>query len=132
MGERKYLNESSMEMTLLGDTLDVMSKVASSLKEVTNRVITNPNSELQDVACIIPYGDDIELVPIKVADLVALRLPVGAVGISFVFSSKGNKSGEPLYVITINLVVESLEVVGKRNAVVDLCAWLNVPLSVFS
>ena len=121
-----------MEITLLGDTLDIMSKVASSLKEVTNRVLINPNSELTDVECILPRGNDIELAPIKVSDLVVFRLPIGAVGITFVFSQKGNKSGEPLYVITINLVVKALEVVGKQNAVIDLCAWLNVKLPEFS
>jgi len=62
-----------------------------------------------------------------VADLVSFRLPVGATGVSLIFEPKGSKRGETFSVI-IDLVGKSLEIVGNRNEVVDLCSWLYMPI----
>ena len=127
MGERQYLDDSSAKIAHVGKKLSAWFKVSASLKAVVSRIRTNPKSELTDAACIVPRGNDIEFALIKVADLVAFRLPVGAVGLMLVFSPKGSKSGEALSV-TLDLVGKSLEIVGNRNEVVDLCSWLYVPL----
>lgn len=127
MSDRKYVDESSAKIAHVGKKLSAWFKVSASLKAVSSRIRTNPKSELTDAACIVPRGNDIEFAPIKVADLVAFRLPVGAVGLMLVFLPKGSKSGEALSV-TLDLVGKSLEIVGNRNEVVGLCSWLYMPL----
>lgn len=127
MKEIKYLDDSSAKIVHLGGKLSAWFKVSASLKAVSSRIRTNLKSELTDAACIVPRGNDIEFAPIKVADLVAFRLPVGAVGLMLVFSPKGSKGGET-FSATIDLVGKSLEIIGNRNEVVDLCSWLYMPL----
>ena len=127
MGDRKYVDDSSPKIARLGDKLDVIFKISSSLKAVTSRVRTNPKSVLVDAVYTVQSGNNIVFVPIKVADLVAFRLPPMAVELLLVFSPKGNTSGEELTVV-IKLAQESLEIIGKRDAVVDLCSWLYVPI----
>jgi hypothetical protein len=69
---------------------------------------------------------------LSVLDLKAFRLPEVAVGLRLDFSSKGkleSRIGGEEFSVWINSVESKLEIIGKRNAVIELCAWLNAPLS---
>lgn len=129
MKEIKYLDDSSAKIVHLGGKLSAWFKISSSSKAVTSRVRTNPKSKLTNMACIVSHGNDMELAPITIADLLAFRLPVDAVGIMLVFIQKGSKLGET-FSVTIDFAGRLLEVVGNRDEVVDLCSWLHMPILV--
>nr|DAS80248.1 MAG TPA: Protein of unknown function (DUF938) [Caudoviricetes sp.] len=130
MGERQYLDDSSVKIAWVGDKLDAKFRVTASLKAVTSRVRTNPKGELVEASCVVDIGSgsgSVRYIMLRVADLVAFRLPVGTTGVSLIFEPKGSKRGETFSVI-IDLVGKSLEIIGNRNEVVDLCSWLYMPL----
>lgn len=127
MKERKYLDEHTAKIAWVGKKLSAWFRVFVPLKAITSRVRTNPKSEPTDMACIVSNGNDIDFVSISVADLLAFRLPAGAVGIMFVFLPKGKKGSET-FSVTIDFVRRSIEIVGNRDEVVDLCSWLYMPL----
>lgn len=127
MKERKYLDERTAKIAWVGKKLSAWFRVFVPLKAITSRVRTNPKSELTDIVCIVPNGNNIEFAPIKVADLVAFRLPVGVVALTLVFSPKGRKGSET-FSVTIDLEGKSLEIIGNRDEVVALCSWLYVPI----
>lgn len=130
MGERRYLDESSVKVARVGDKLDAKFRVTASLKAVTSRVRTNPKGELVEASCVVDIGSgsgSVRYIMLRVADLVAFRLPVGTTSVSLIFEPKGSKRGETFSVI-IDLVGKSLEIIGNRNEVVDLCSWLYMPL----
>lgn len=127
MGERQYLDDSSVKVARVGEKLDAKFRVIASLKAVASRVRTNPKGKLVEASCVVASGGSVRYVMLRVADLVAFRLPVGATGVSLIFEPKGSKRGETFSVI-IDLVGKSLEIVGNRNEVVDLCSWLYMPI----
>lgn len=127
MGERQYLDESGVKIARVGDKLDAKFRVTSSLKAVASRVRTNPNGKLVEASCVVASSGSASIIMLRVADLVAFRLPVGTTSVSIIFESKGSKRGETFSVI-IDLVGKSLEIIGNRNEVVDLCSWLYMPL----
>lgn len=127
MGERQYLDESGVKIARVGEKLDAKFRVIASLKAVASRVRTNPKGKLVEASCVVASGGSVRYVMLRVADLVAFRLPVGATGVSLIFEPKGSKRGETFSVI-IDLVGKSLEIVGNRNEVVDLCSWLYMPI----
>lgn len=127
MKEIKYLDDSSAKIVHLGGKLSAWFKVSSSSKAVTSRVRTNPKGKLVEASCVVASSGSASIIMLRVADLVAFRLPVGATGVSLIFEPKGSKRGETFSVI-IDLVGKSLEIVGNRNEVVDLCSWLYMPL----
>lgn len=127
MGERQYLDESGVKIARVGEKLDAKFRVVSSLKAVASRVRTNPKGELVEASCVVASSGSASIIMLRVADLVAFRLPVGATGVSLIFEPKGSKRGETFSVI-IDLVGKSLEIVGNRNEVVDLCSWLYMPI----
>lgn len=127
MGERRYLSESSVKIARVGEKLDAKFRVTASLKAVASRVRTNPKGKLVEASCVVASSGSASIIMLRVADLVAFRLPVGATGVSLIFEPKGSKRGETFSVI-IDLVGKSLEIVGNRNEVVDLCSWLYMPL----
>jgi hypothetical protein len=130
MGERQYLDESGVKIARVGDKLDAKFRVTSSLKAVASRVRTNPNGKLVEASCVVDIGSgsgSVRYIMLRVADLVAFRLPVGTTSVSLIFEPKGSKRGETFSVI-IDLVGKSLEIVGNRNEVVDLCSWLYMPI----
>lgn len=124
MKEIKYLDDSSAKIVHVGKKLSARFKVSSSSKAVTSRVRTNPKSRLTNMACIVSHGNDMEFAPIEVADLLAFRLPVGAVGLMLVFIQKGSERGETFSVM-IDLAGKSLEILGNRDEVADLCSWVS-------
>ena len=127
MGERQYLDESGVKIARVGEKLDAKFRVVASLKAVASRVRTNPKGELVEASCVVASSGSASIIMLRVADLVAFHLPVGATGVSLIFEPKGSKRGETFSVI-IDLVGKSLEIVGNRNEVVDLCSWLYMPL----
>lgn len=127
MGERQYLDESSVKIARVGEKLDAKFRVVASLKAVASRVRTNPKGKLVEASCVVASSGSASIIMLRVADLVAFRLPVGATGVSLIFEPKGSKRGETFSVI-IDLVGKSLEIVGNRNEVVDLCSWLYMPI----
>lgn len=128
MGNRQYLDDSSVKLAWVGEKLDAKFRVTASLKAVASRVRTNPNGALVEASCVVAIGSgSVKCIMLRVADLVAFRLPVGATIVLLIFEPKGSKSGETLSV-TIDLLGKSLEIIGNRNEVVDLCSWLYMPL----
>ena len=127
MNERRYLDESGVKIARVGEKLDAKFRVTASLKAVASRVRTNPKGKLVEASCVVASSGSASIIMLRVADLVAFRLPVGATGISLIFEPKGSKRGETFSVI-IDLVGKSLEIVGNRNEVVDLCSWLYMPI----
>lgn len=127
MGERQYLDESGVKIARVGEKLDAKFRVTASLKAVASRVRTNPKGKLVEASCVVASSGSASIIMLRVADLVAFRLPVGATGVSLIFEPKGSKGRETFSVI-IDLVGKSLEIVGNRNEVVDLCSWLYMPI----
>lgn len=128
MRGRQYLDGSSMRVERIEDRLSVRFNISSSLKAVMSRVRTSPNSELKSATCVLVNNGKPEFVTLKVADLVAFHLPVGTVDILVGLSPKGSK-GVGTLSAHINLPVKYLDIVGKQNEVVNLCKWLNVPIT---
>lgn len=127
MGERRYLDDSSVKIAWVGEKLDAKFRVTASLKAVASRVRTNPKGKLVGASCVVASSGSVRCIMLRVADLVAFRLPVGTTDVSLIFEPKGSKRGETFSVI-IDLVGKSLEIVGNRNEVVDLCSWLYMPI----
>lgn len=127
MGERQYLDESGVKIARVGDKLDAKFRVIASLKAVASRVRTNPKGKLVEASCVVASGGSVRYVMLRVADLVAFRLPVGTTSVSLIFESKGSRRGETFSII-IDLAGKSLEIIGNRNEVVDLCSWLYMPI----
>lgn len=127
MGERQYLDDSSVKVARVGEKLDAKFRVTASLKAVASRVRTNPKGKLVEASCVVASSGSASIIMLRVADLVSFRLPVGTTSVSLIFEPKGSKRGETFSVI-IDLVGKSLEIVGNRNEVVDLCSWLYMPI----
>ncbi len=126
---KKYLDESSLRIAYIGDSdemLQVSFQMVASPKEVASRLRTTPNGELIDISCI---GNGV--INISPDDLVAFRLPARTKRLSLGFATKGIEKWE-VFRGSINLTTGELEIGGKRNAVIDLCSWLNAPISAFS
>lgn len=72
---------------------------------------------------------------LSVLDLKSFRLPEAAVGLRLDFSSKGkieSRIGGKEFSVWIKSSYGEIEIIGKRNAVMELCAWLNVPITAFN
>lgn len=55
-----------------------------------------------------------------------------AVGLRLDFSSKGkieSRIGGDEFSVWIKAMESEIEILGKRNTVMELCAWLNVPIT---
>lgn len=125
---KKYLDESSLRIAYIGasdEMLQVSFQMVASPKEVASRLRMTPNGELIDILCIGRSA-----INISFEDLVAFRLPAGTKRLSFGFATKGIEKWE-VFRGSINLTTGELEIGGKRNAVIELCTWLNVPTTVF-
>lgn len=129
MSGKKYLDESSLRVAYpvgCDEILQISFQMVASPKEVASRLRMTPNGELISILCI---GRDV--INISFEDLVAFRLPAGTKRLSFGFATKGIDKWE-VFRGSLNLVTGELEVGGKRNAVMELCAWLNVPITAFN
>ena len=130
MSGRRYVDEGSMRVERIDDRFKVRFNISSSLKAVTSRVRTSQKIELKGATGIRVNNGKIEFVPITVADLVAFHLPAGTADLLVGLSLNGSKGVETISV-TINLPMKYIDILGTRNAVIDLCTWLNVPTTVF-
>lgn len=131
MSGRKYVDESSLRVLYpvgYDEILQISFQMVASPKEVVSRLRMTPNGELIDISCMC-IGNGV--INISFEDLVAFRLPAGTKRLSFGFATKGIEKWEVLRG-SINLTTGELEIGGKRNAVIDLCSWLNAPISAFS
>lgn len=127
MGERQYLDESGVKIARVGEKLDAKFRVTASLKAVASRVRTNPKGKLVEASCVVASSGSVKYIMLRVADLVAFRLPVGTTSVLLVFEPKGRR-GRGTFSVTIDLEGKSLEIIGNRDDVVDLCSWLYVPI----
>lgn len=128
MSGRKYLDESSLRVAYpvgYDEILQISFQMVASPKEVASRLRTTPNGEVIDISCI---GRGV--INISFEDLVAFRLPAWTKRLSLGFATKGVEKWE-VFGGSLNLITGELEIIGKRNAVIDLCAWLNVPITAF-
>lgn len=126
---KKYLDESSLRIAYIGasdEMLQVSFQMVASPKEVASRLRTTPNGELIDISCI---GNGV--INISPDDLVAFRLPARTKRLSLGFATTGVEKWE-VFGAKLSLITGELEIVGKRNTVVDLCTWLNVPITAFN
>lgn len=129
MSGKKYLDESSLMVAYpvgYDEILQISFQMVASPKEVASRLRMTPNGELIDISCI---GRGV--INISFEDLVVFRLPAWTKRLSFGFATKGIEKWE-VFRGSINLTTGELEIGGKRNAVIDLCSWLNAPISAFS
>lgn len=136
MSGRQYLDVSHLKISSSGGMrglLHVTCKTSASLKALASRVCTNPHSRLTEAYYLVAGSSgrfNIEV--LSVLDLKSFRLPEVAVGLRLDFSSKGkieSRIGGEEFSVWINSVESKLEIIGKRNAVIELCSWLNAPLS---
>ena len=128
-GRKKYVDESSLMVAYpvgYDEILQISFQMVASPKEVASRLRTTPNGELIDISCI---GNGV--INISPDDLVAFRLPARTKRLSLGFATKGVEKWE-VFGAKLSLITGELEIVGKRNTVVDLCIWLNVPITAFS
>lgn len=128
-GRKKYVDESSLRVAYpvgYDEILQISFQMVASPKEVASRLRTTPNGELIDISCI---GNGV--INISPDDLVAFRLPARTTRLSLGFATKGIEKWE-VFRGSINLTTGELEIGGKRNAVIDLCAWFNVPITAFN
>lgn len=128
MSGRKYVDESSLRVAYpvgYDEILQISFQMVASPKEVASRLRMTPNGELIDISCI-----GCGVINISFEDLVAFRLPAWTKRLSLGFATKGVENWE-VFGAKLSLITGELEIVGKRNTVVDLCTWLNVPTTVF-
>lgn len=133
----EYLYKSSMEIGKVGshgERIQIFAQIAVSPKEVVTRLCKNPKWKLISADCVVSKNSYSKRVILRDIDLVAFRLPVNTNRISLKFATRVSESRER-FIIAINLtrlVNNEIEVLGERNAVIDLCSWLKVRLPEFS
>jgi len=116
-----------------GDTDTVRATLERVIypRSFLSRLRTNPNAEFVSAECVI--RNRAESIPLRFEDLVAFHFPIGTVGVNLRFKPRYS-FGDSLLSIKTQLItddIEDIEIVGKREAVVDLLEWLHVPLSEF-
>ena len=100
--------------------------MVASPKEVASRVRTNPTGELFNISCVTQSA----VTNLRGADLDSFRLPARTISLSLGFAKNGSENG--VFGVTLNLVTNEIEIIGKREEVSSLCSWLNAPISEFN
>lgn len=136
---RKYLDVSYLKVSSSGGMrglLHVTCKTNASLKALASRVLTNPHGRLMEAYyLVVGSSGRLNIEELSVLDLKSFRLPEVAVGLRLDFSSKGkieSRIGGDEFSVWIKAMESEIEILGKRNAVLDLCAWLNAPITAFN
>jgi hypothetical protein len=139
MSGRQYLDVSHLKISSSGGMrglLHVTCKTSTSLKALASRVCTNPHSRLTEAYYLVTGSSGrLNIEELSVLDLKSFRLPDVAVGLRLDFSSKGkieSRIGGEEFSVWIKSSYGEIEIIGKRNAVMELCAWLNVPITAFN
>lgn len=135
MGFRVYAKAGTVRVNPFRDsdidTVQVTLERVIYPRSFLSRLRTNPNGKFVSAECAI--RNRAEVVPLSFTDLVAFHFPVGTEGVTVRFMAHYG-FGESLPSIKTNLItddIEDTEIVGKREAVVDLLEWLHVSLSEF-
>lgn len=135
MGGRVYAKAVKMRANPFrdGDTDTVRATLERVVfpRAFLSRLRTNPNAEFVSAECVI--RNRAEVIPLSFKNLVAFHFPVGTVGVNLSFAARCS-FGDSLLSIKTKLStddIEDIEIVGKREAVVDLLEWIHVPLSEF-
>ena len=139
MGGRQYLDVSHLKISSSGGVrglLHVNCKITASLKAITSRVLTNPHGRLMEAYYLVEESSGrFNIEELSVLKLKSFRLPDVAVGLRLDFSSKGkieSRVGGEEFSVWIKSMAREIEIIGKRSAVIALCAWLNVPITAFN
>lgn len=139
MSGRRYLDVSHLSVSSSGGArclLHVTCKTTASLKALASRVLTNPHGRLMEAYYLVAGSSGrFNIEALSVLDLKSFRLPEVAVGLRLDFSSKGkieSRIGGEEFSVWIKSMESEIEIIGKRNAVIDLCSWLNARLPEFS
>ena len=139
MSGRQYLDVSHLKISSSGGMrglLHVTCKTSTSLKALASRVCTNLHSRLTEAYYLVTGSSGrLNIEELSVLDLKSFRLPEAAVGLRLDFSSKGkieSRIGGDEFSVWIKAMESEIEILGKRNAVLDLCAWLNAPITAFN
>ena len=135
MGFRVYAKAGTVRVNPFrdGDTDTVLATLERVIypRSFLSRLRTNPNAEFVSAECIIRNRADV--IPLRLEDLIAFHFPVGTVGVNVRFKERYS-FGDSFLSIKTKLItddIEDIEIVGKREAVVDLLEWLHVSLSEF-
>lgn len=135
MGFRVYAKAGTMRVNPFRgcdiDTVQVTLERVIYPRSFLSRLRTNPNAEFVSAECVI--RNRAESIPLRFEDLVAFHFPIGTVGVNLRFKPRYS-FGDSLLSIKTQLItddIEDIEIVGKREVVVDLLEWLHVPLSEF-
>lgn len=136
MGFRVYAKAGTVRVNPFrdGDTDTVLATLERVIypRSFLSRLRTNPNAEFVSAECIIRNRADV--IPLRLEDLIAFHFPVGTVGVNVRFKERYS-FGDSFLSIKTKLItddIEDIEIVGKREAVVELLEWLHVPISEFS
>lgn len=136
MGFRVYAKAGTVRVNPFRDsdidTVQVTLERVIYPRSFLSRLRTNPNAEFVSAECGI--RNRAEVTPLRFEDLVAFHFPAGTVSVKLRFKARYS-FGDSLISIKTKLItdnIEDIEIVGKREAVVDLLEWLHVPLSEFS
>ena len=108
------------------DTVRVTFQRIIYPRSFLSRLRTNPNGEFVCAECVIRKSAGV--LPLELKDLVAFHFPVGTEGVNLRFVVHC-RFGESSLSVKTNFITGETEVVGKREAVVDLLEWLHVTLS---
>lgn len=114
------------------DTVQVTLERVIYPRSFLSRLRTNPKAEFVSAECVI--RNRAEVTPLRFEDLVAFHFPAGTECVTVRFMARYS-FGDSLLSIKTQLItddIEDIEIVGKREAVVDLLEWLHVPLSEFN
>lgn len=138
MGFRVYAKAGTVRVNPFRDsdidTVQVTLERVIYPRAFLSRLRTNPKAEFVSAECFIRKRDNsLALVPLGIEDLVAFHFPAGTVGVNVRFKAR-DSFGDSLLSIKTQLItddIEDTEIVGKREAVVDLLEWLHVSLSEF-
>lgn len=135
MGFRVYAKAGTMRVNPFrdgdADTAQVTLERVIYPRSFLSRLRTNPNAEFVSAECVI--RNRAESIPLRFEDLVAFHFPIGTVGVNVRFKERYS-FGDSFLSIKTKLItddIEDIEIVGKREVVVDLLEWLHVPLSEF-
>lgn len=135
MGFRVYAKAGTVRVNPFrdsdADTVQVTLERVIYPRSFLSRLRTSPKAEFVSAECVI--RNRAEVTPLWFEDLVAFHFPIGTVGVNLRFKPRYS-FGDSLLSIKTQLItddIEDIEIVGKREAVVDLLEWLHVPLSEF-
>lgn len=133
MGFRVYAKAGTVRVRtfLHGDIYTVVAKfqMVATPRAFISRVRTNPRGKLVGGATCVSHEGE-EVTQIEAADLVKFQLPNGTEEVRLLFMTHYS-FGSNFFFVTANILAGSVELLGSREAVVDLLEWLHMSFSDF-